>query len=160
MKIDCTRVCNNSTRGTSCPSPRWEDGLLTEHRLILQKASWEFLLDPVGMNFGTSDVLSFDAWLFQCTNFFVLVEISSLASGSLYSLYIEWWFGPGIVSFLLFILVHSIQKDTGQPSTFLAAGACDEIQTHPIKSERVEGGERMINLGDLLDPCFKSWRFS
>lgn len=85
---------------------------------------------------------------------------SSLASGSLYSLYIEWWFGPGVVSFLLFILVHSIQKDTGQSSTFLAAGACDEIQTHPIKSERVEGGERMINLGDLLDPCFKSWRFS
>ena len=82
IKIDYTRVCNISTRGTSCPSPRWEDGLLTEHRLILQKASWEFLLDPAGMKFGTNDVLSFDAWLVQCTNFLVLVEVDEGIRGA------------------------------------------------------------------------------
>lgn len=164
-KIDYTRVCNISTRGTSCPSPRWEDGLLTEHRFILQKASWEFLLDPVGMNFGSSDVLSFYAWLFQCTNFLVLVEVDEGIRGEIIACVrfiiltvnrmVIWPRNCISLSFLLFILVHSIQKDTGQSSTFLAAGACDEIQTHPIKSERVEGGERMVNMGDLLDPVLR-----
>ena len=64
------------------------------------------------------------------------------------------------LSFLFCILVHSIQRHWAVILFALAAGACDEIQTHPIESERVEGGERMVNMGDLLDPCFKGLRFS
>ena len=63
------------------------------------------------------------------------------------------------LSFLFCILVHSIQRHWAVILFALAAGARDEIETHPIESERVEGGERMVNR-DLLDPCFKGLRFS